>query len=325
MIEYCYSKMISVVVLNYNSSLESIYCTLESLIRQKDASFEIIIADDGSDKQFFKEIREYFNSKKFLDYKIIEHVENVGTVRNFLRALEYTQGKYIKGLGSGDCLYNAYTLHEIVEYSENENVKIAFGNLQGFRKTSQTTIDEVSWFTPKDILPYIKDNRKQIVKNMVIYEDYISGASLFFNRKYFYDKLREIESIVTYCEDLIQVLAILEGEKINFFDRIIVYYEVGTGISTNKVAGKINPRMLKDHQRFNEYLLENYNNKVIRDRVKRKNKVINNDLVKIYYGLKNLSYYMRKTVYLFLKSRRKEDMLFLEEIFSDVALEIARV
>lgn len=324
MMENCYDKSISVIVLSYNSALEDIYCTLESIIRQKDVSYEIVMADDGSDTQFFAEIEEYFNRKNFSDYVIVKANKNVGTVKNLVRALEYVHGKYVKGIGVGDCLYNEYVLREIVRFAERENVKIGFGRLQGFRKITGTIVETVVWSAPKDILPYIKNKQKIIVKNMIVYEDYISGASMFFDKKYFSEKLQQIEKVVIYCEDLLQVLSVLEGERIAFLDIIVVYYEIGSGISTNKVNGKINPRMVKDHQQFNEYLLERYNYSIISERIRRKSVIINKKM-KICYGLKNVLFYIRKTKNLLILKNKKTDLEFLGLVIGDSVKEKEKI
>ena len=49
---------ISVVVLTYNSAFDDIKQTILSIVKQKDITFELIIADDGSKENHFEKIKE---------------------------------------------------------------------------------------------------------------------------------------------------------------------------------------------------------------------------------------------------------------------------
>ena len=301
---------ISVIVSSYHTTLEALLCTLESVITQKNIIFDIIIADDGSEKQFSEELRSYFKQRDFTNYYIVEATENVGTVRNLLRALTHAKGTYIKGIGAGDCLYDEYALADIVSFMDQNRYKIGFGLIQGFQK-KESSLTPFIWHSPKDISPYRSENMKALRYNMVVYEDYISGSCLFYEKEYFKKQLRAIEGTVIYCEDFLQVLTTLEHEKIGFLDRFVIYYEVGTGISTKRVMKKLDNRVTADTVNLNLYLKNNYSDDLVTERL-RKRAVIDGMAAKIYYGFKNLPFYIRKTIYKKKDKPEHADLNFLE-------------
>ena len=77
----------SVLLVTYNSEWNDIKRTLDSIINQEFDSFELIISDDGSKDNKFAQIKKYMGDNHFDDYKLIEHKENQGTVKNLIRKL----------------------------------------------------------------------------------------------------------------------------------------------------------------------------------------------------------------------------------------------
>ena len=117
----------SVIVLTYNPSLEKLKNTLYSIIVQKNICFEIIIADDGSSENYFSEIRSWLENKHFQNYKLIDNKRNQGTVQNLLSALDVSNGKFVKCISPGDCLYNENTLLLCKRYMEKKHQLVCFG------------------------------------------------------------------------------------------------------------------------------------------------------------------------------------------------------
>ena len=101
---------------------------------------------------------------------------------------------------------------------------------------------------------------------------------MFFKTENWIKFLKVVEGHVKYAEDLSQILIALEKEPIRLFDKEIVCYEVGEGISTahNSIFRKM---LEKDVQNFYKLLEEMYpNNKYI---AKRKR-------IEHFYIIKNL-------------------------------------
>ena len=100
----------SVLMLTYNSSWNKTRQTLYSVLVQKDVSFEIIIADDGSEENNFEKICDYLAAWNFTAYSLVANERNQGIVRNFNSGLVLCKGEYIKLLSPGDFLYDENTL-----------------------------------------------------------------------------------------------------------------------------------------------------------------------------------------------------------------------
>ena len=68
----------------------------------------------------------------FDDYKLIEHKENQGTVKNLRSGLENCSGKYVRDVGPGDMFYTRNALREIYDFMERKQCDSCFCRLQGF-------------------------------------------------------------------------------------------------------------------------------------------------------------------------------------------------
>ena len=62
---------VSALILTYNPNFEKLIYTLNSFMLQKNIKLQIVIADDGSNKDYFNEIRQYFKERDFGDYKLM--------------------------------------------------------------------------------------------------------------------------------------------------------------------------------------------------------------------------------------------------------------
>ena len=96
----------SVIILCYNSKWNALKQTIDSVLCQKNISFEIILADDASTNDCLQKAENYLKNRGFLSYKVLAHEQNVGTVQNLTDALEETTGKYVKGIGACDLLFD---------------------------------------------------------------------------------------------------------------------------------------------------------------------------------------------------------------------------
>ncbi len=246
----------SVIILSYNSELKNILMTIKSILfQEKIDEVQVVIADDGSEYKWDSEIKEYMRKKEFNNFVIVPGDENVGTVKNILRALPYAKGKYLKLIGAGDLLYNANVLERVYSYMEDKHAKFVFGELQGYSIANGVIKADV-FSAPWNKKPYIKRKHNLIAENMICFSDFISGASMFFEKHFFEKEIRNIEDIVTYVEDIMQVIMCLEEENFDHIQEKLVLYEVGSGISTS--SKKVNPRMKKDSARFWEYVSVQY-------------------------------------------------------------------
>ncbi|MBO4939216.1 MAG: glycosyltransferase [Oscillospiraceae bacterium] len=251
----------SVIVLSYHPNKEKLFATLRSVLLQKDCRFEVIVADDGSGEFYEPEIRAFFAEQSFEDYRIIGHEHNQGTVLNLLDAADAAQGGYIKPISPGDYLYDELTLRDLKEFMDDQGVKAVFGDMVYYSADPEFRVFNTR--TPWDDSIYSCDAEqfdcRRSMKHQMVYLDNISGASVAYTKDAFCSGLRAIAGHVRYAEDAVLQLMVLQGDRICKIPRFVVWYEYGTGISTDLQAGP-SPRLKQDFYRFYAMLHEQYPN-----------------------------------------------------------------
>ena len=223
----------SVIISTYNTPIEKIKLSIKSVMEQEFESLELIISDDASERFNYDEIKNYIQEYKFYDYTIIKHEKNIGTVRNFTNAIKRASGKYIKGLGGGDLLYDKNTIKDMYQFLEKNSYELCFGRARNFclRNGEIRLLREFK--SPKHKKLY-NSKYKNILSdiNILLCHDWISGIEIFGKRETMIYFLEKLIPNIKYREDGFQILAIAEKKRIQFFDRYIAYYEWGDGIST---------------------------------------------------------------------------------------------
>mgnify|MGYP000552217109 FL=1 len=123
-----YKYNVSVIVLTYNPDIAKLRSTLFSIIIQKNIDFEIIIADDGSNDDYYDNVLKFFEQNKFINFSIIKNNTNMGIVNNYYNALKRSNGEYIYGISPGDMLYDTNVLLNLYDFAKNKNAEICFGD-----------------------------------------------------------------------------------------------------------------------------------------------------------------------------------------------------
>lgn len=240
-----YRTDITIIVMTYNSELEKLKETLASIIQQKGVSYNIIVADDGSSNFDKSAVELFFEEQNFNMYSIIQNEANIGTVENVRNAIKYVKSHYVKLISPGDFFYCKTSLKDILVYMKKNDCSVAFGRSLFYTYNGAITL--LNKFAPYNILYYkyrekrllSKDNNN-ILKYYIKYLDLISGASTIAETKIVVEYLDKIHKKVHLAEDMILMLMVADGIRIGFFNEAFIYYEYGTGVSTNKKIGKEN-------------------------------------------------------------------------------------
>ena len=245
---------VSVFVTTYNSIWEKVRLTLESIIIQQNITFEIVVSDDGSKENHYEEIREYFKEKHFENYALVENVKNVGTIRNCLRALEVSKGKYVKGISPGDLLIGKNCLADWVKALRESGKKWAFADFLFYRRIGMDEVQiETHALFPKNIGPYLVNDEAKIRYISVMEGERPSGVATIFERNTWKMYLQRLATLVQYAEDLSYYLMFLEDIIPFYFSQNVVLYEIGEGISTSGSEFWLNV-MEQEKRAVNEYI-----------------------------------------------------------------------
>lgn len=220
---------VSVIVATYNPNIDKLLYTLNSIIFQKNISFEIIIADDGSIAFPKEEVMHYFKMHHFQNYKINILKENQGTVCNVNEGLLLAEGRLVKLLSPGDLLAHYTVLEHWLRYMEKNNVDLSFADAIYYEN-----INNPHFLKEKAHPQNIFNDLEKTMKNYLKYNDIFLGAAIMTKRKIMNDYMPLIVGRVKYAEDNIYRIMISDGIKTGFFKENAIFYEFGTGVSTSK-------------------------------------------------------------------------------------------
>ena len=225
---------VSVVVLTYKPVWEKVRITLDSILRQKEVKYEIVITDDGSESDCREMIENYLNEKGFTDYIYNKNEQNVGTIKNYVSGLKKANGRYVYGISPGDMLYGDVCLKELVDFCSDNHVKICFGNAVYYYGDG----DKVKVFRdenhPRRPGYYKKNASYFVMKNMFFNDENILGATYFRERNTAIECFEGISNNSLYLEDKCgTAVAIARKMRVVHFDKNVIWYEKGTGVSTS--------------------------------------------------------------------------------------------
>lgn len=252
MTEYIQGKdtdiQVTVVVLSYNPCWDKMKRTLNSILMQVDINMEIIVADDGSKDNMFDKIKLLFEQNHFQNYLLLPSSVNEGTCKNFFKGVSKAKGEYTKGISPGDYLYDERTLAEYYNYSKVNTIDVCFGNAvyysddkRGFKCYSVLTCPKIIKIY-QNCQDYKKPSKKRKRKFCyLIPNDMVMGASTLTKTNIIIPYMKKIVGKVKYADDTLFRMMVCDNIDIYHYDRKILWYEYGTGISTsgNEQWGKL--------------------------------------------------------------------------------------
>ena len=222
---------VSIIICTYNPVFSKLISTIEAAVGQKNVKFEIIISDDGSDKDYFELIDKYFERISFKNYQLIKNECNVGTVKNALNAIRKANGEYIFMDSPGDIIFDEYVISDFYRFSKERNADICFGNYVPYY-IKDDKLCYSNYLKPK--YPNIYYSSYKNYKASFFTIEYILGASYFRSRKFLLDSLEFIKDYARFAEDTpTSIYALAQHKPINYYNRSIVWYEYGCGVSTS--------------------------------------------------------------------------------------------
>lgn len=234
------NPLVSIIILTYNN-IEYFNSCINSIFEQSYNRMEIIISDDCSNNFNENNIKEYIEKNKgknIVNYKIIYHEKNLGTVKNFNNAIIESSGEIIIPVAVDDCFYDKNAVKYIVKYFlDNNNLILTYCRV--ICKEEDSKIKEI--LPTKKQINLLYGDVSKLFKSLCKV-NFISGASTSYSRKFF-SKYGLFDEEYKLLEDYPKYLQVLrQGEKIHFLPRILIKYRLG-GISTRKV---INPILKSD-------------------------------------------------------------------------------
>ena len=225
---------VSVIVLTYNPDPAKLRQTLTAAARQREIDCEILISDDGSARKDFSFLPSFMQQLGVANWRLLDNMENAGTVKNCLGAVREAQGDYVFFTSPGDYLFDDYVLRDLYRFAEQNNAPLCFGNAVFY-----TAVDGQPRITQRysaPLQPQLYDPAVSAARMKAAFfgGSWIIGASYFRRRTLALTYLEKIADTSVYTEDTTTTAAALAcGERLCYFARNVVWYEDGTGVSTS--------------------------------------------------------------------------------------------
>ena len=266
---------ISIIIPIFNRS-HIVENTIESILKNKNKSYEIILVDDGSTDNLKKKItNKYFNQIKYLEIKNSER----GFARNY--GAKFAKGEYFNFFDSDDfCLDNHIetALDIINKYSKPEIFHLSFN------------FKELNQIKPRKIEGYI--NNRILKKNICSCNGVFIRADIFHKNNFNEDR------VLSGVEDWDLWLRL--SKKFNFYSSPII-----TSIIINHENRSMNSNNFEKLSSRFDLLLKNLGNKDYINLSTKELKYIRSELFSfqsLYFSnqknLKNLSImYFLKSIY----------------------------
>lgn len=146
-------------------------------------------------------------------------------------------------------MYDASTVRWVLDMLRKDAPQVAFGKSAYYRQEADDTLVQLPGETPFDRTPYeaAHYDNKAIRRNVLLYDDGISGIETMYERGIFLDALQKMNGRVRFAEDFATRMFAVQGLHIRCYDRILRWYEYGTGVSTNEKARARDGRRLARH------------------------------------------------------------------------------
>lgn len=257
---------VSVVIATYNPIWEKLKKTVNSILFQKNISYELIICDDGSKENYFDRLEKMLDGK--CHYKLIPSFSNVGTCKNVYNGLKKSLGRYVKLISPGDYLYDEFCLNNWIDYMKKNNFSVSFGNAVYYNTENDNMNIVCIKNNPQN--PYMYKKNSLIFsqkEDYLVTENLILGAAILLERDLFCDYLIKIIGKVVYAEDNIFRLMIFNNIKIIYYPNKVLWYEYGSGISTN--GNSIwNEKIKNDYNEATKIMIEMPSNNIFSKRYK---------------------------------------------------------
>lgn len=224
---------ISVIVATYNQDIHRTLLTIHSIIIQKEVTIQLIIADDGSDRNNFIHIRSYLENQNVKNYILLENDNNVGTVRNYTRCRNVCNSKYTKLISPGDFLYGDHILKEWMDFMESGNFAASFSDVIYYQDIDDIITPIKFKSFPQNIQIYKSDKHyEKRAFYQLVYNDYWLGSAVFCRTDVLFCYLEIISGRVKYGED--NIYRIIAGDDLprGYFECDTMLYEYNVGVSS---------------------------------------------------------------------------------------------
>lgn len=250
------SADIATIVTVYNQDVRSCLLSMASAALQEGCSSQIVIADDCSQVDNTAVFEDFLSYSGASDHVVVRHCENRQTVRNILESLPYVEAPYVRELGAGDLYYSEHALARMKAFLDMDGGPCAFGLIIAFEPGEDMGRVYGAPTNASDYVACLATDSRDMLRHQLLAADWVPGPAQFWRTEALASYLTELSDSlgVRYCEDFALTL-LLRHETPHFLDEPLVWYELGSGISTTGSRESVT-RMYNDHEHLYSALTE---------------------------------------------------------------------
>ncbi len=160
------SDLVSIIMPSYNSA-STIGESIESVLKQKYANWELLITDDCSSDDTVSIVNEYAKLDPRISLAVLEKNAGAGVARN--NSIELAKGRFVAFLDADDIWHEDKLLFQI-EFMKKNNVELSYTYYQKFsgnsgdggviRCPAKTTYDKLLYSNVIGCLTAVYDTKK---------------------------------------------------------------------------------------------------------------------------------------------------------------------
>ena len=200
---------IAVIVINYNTSEHSINC-IRSIIEKtsKNINYQIIIADNCSEKEDYLKLKSFCNELNFPNLKLHKSIINTGFGGGNMFGLQFANAKYLAFINNDTLLKNDCL--SILKNALENNTNIGIAGAQAYKENGDFMISLDHFASPtREILgrnfleiinPKKYPKRKKKYTNP-IQVNFVPGSFMFVRANDFYEVGGFDTNIFLYYEE----------------------------------------------------------------------------------------------------------------------------
>lgn len=224
---------VSIIVLTYYPDPQKLLNTLKMAVSQEGVDFEIILSDDGSKENGFSAAEDYFKSINFQNYRLVANSENKGTVQNCISGLNNATGEYVFLTSPGDILFDTQVIRDFYFFAKRQNAKLCFGNAVHYCTADERVVISSPYGSAPKPGDYALGKSLASQRARFAECNWVVGASYFRQREAALHYFNTIAPSCIYMEDAPSTaFALADGIPLCYYDRNMVWYEDGVGVST---------------------------------------------------------------------------------------------
>jgi glycosyltransferase involved in cell wall biosynthesis len=227
--------IITFIIPVYNTNIEFLHRCIASILQYKLNNIQIIIIDDGSSYNVYKEIESISSTNEHIEFYVQEN-SGVSVARN--QGIRYAVGKYIMFIDPDDTL--GTEIKEIEAYLSKNNFDIVLFDVYFSSAVGEKKLMELGNSS-------IKINKNELIKNTLfyknIYNNYQAGAiwGKAFKRKFLESTHIKFNHLLRKAQDREFMLYVYsETDLIAYLKNKSYVYFQNVDSVCNKVSKSIN-------------------------------------------------------------------------------------